>query len=504
MAFKNKTTLEKSWWYFISFLAIDLLSWLAFQNQLLGNIIFIILILTFLVLSYVSLPWAVLIFLIELILGSKGYLFFYSGNDLQISIRIGWFLVLMAVFVAKLFIPQTGLIWRQHLRHHKLFYAWLVACLAIVWAAMIGIGYNNFANWFLDLNAYFYLAVFLPLLVCWPEVWSKLKLVLIPAFSYLAFKTIVFFYLYSHFTTLDLDPLYHWFRNTGFGEISYFGGPFFRIFSQSQIFILLSALFSLLSVWFMVAKDNLSYVTFFRTKINWWLFAIFQLLALIISLSRSFWLGFIIAWLAALIYLLITKTNLLSLVRGLIISLSLIIIAVGLYFGVAQLPWPKPIALAGQNILMDRLTQGAGEAAGAARLQLLSPLWQRIEPRFLSGSGFGTTVTYLTTDPRIVSQAVGKQAWYTTYAFEWGYLDMWLKFGLVALMLYLYFFLSLITTTLGAFKKISFLSFIGLACLLSLAVTNITTPYLNHPLGIGAWLVIGLYLYHNKNNEQSI
>ncbi len=504
MAFGNKTILEKYLWFALIFLVVDLLSLLAFQNQLLGNVIFIILVTGFLILSFNSLPLALVVFFTELILGSKGYLFFLTLNGGQISIRIAWFLILMAVFVIKLLSPEAGLTWRQNLRHHKLFYAWLLSILAILWAAILGFWHNNFADWFLDLNAYFYLAIFLPLLLCWSEFWHKLKLVLWPTLSYLAFKTIIFFYFYSHFTSLDLSPLYHWFRDTGFGEISYFYGPFFRIFSQSQIFVLLSSLLGLLYICFIFIKDNLSITTFLKTKTNLCLFIIFQLLALVISLSRSFWLGFVVAWLVALLWLLLSRSrhNFIRLIKGVLVNLFLIAIAIGLYFGVAQFPLPRPIAYIGQNILIDRLTGSIGEAAGIARLQLLAPLWQKIAPHALLGSGFGTTVTYLTTDPMIVSQSIVGQSWYTTYAFEWGYLDMWLKFGLLALTVYLYFFFKLAIKNLRQLKNISPILLLGLMCLFSLAITNITTPYLNHPLGIGAWLVIGLYLYHNGSNEQ--
>ena len=50
------------------------------------------------------------------------------------------------------------------------------------------------------------------------------------------------------------------------------------------------------------------------------------------------------------------------------------------------------------------------------------------------GRGFGATVTYQTRDPRILADNGSGE--YTTYAFEWGWLDIWLKLGIFGLAAY--------------------------------------------------------------------
>src|SRR5690606_26879171 len=61
--------------------------------------------------------------------------------------------------------------------------------------------------------------------------------------------------------------------------------------------------------------------------------------------------------------------------------------------------------------------------------------------RPILGSGYGTTVTYETSDPRLLS-TIGSS--YTTYAFEWGYHDIWLKIGVVGASVYAWFLYSLL------------------------------------------------------------
>jgi hypothetical protein len=100
------------------------------------------------------------------------------------------------------------------------------------------------------------------------------------------------------------------------------------------------------------------------------------------------------------------------------------------------------------------------------------------------GSGFGATVTYVSRDPRVVQSTGGV---YTTYAFEWGWLEHWIKFGILGIPLLLFVLVRLARRILASQlpkeqKQVLVLS------LIALAAVHISTPYLNHPLGF-AWLV---------------
>ena len=124
------------------------------------------------------------------------------------------------------------------------------------------------------------------------------------------------------------------------------------------------------------------------------------------------------------------------------------------------------------------------EAALVSRWLLLPEIIKEIRQNPISGQGFGATVTYTSRDPRILeNEASGL---YTTYAFEWGYLDIWLKIGFLGLIAYLFLMYKIIYTNIVAGLKSDGEIYLGIAAsCLFLAIVNIFTPYLNHPLGIG-------------------
>src|SRR5690606_26066340 len=104
-----------------------------------------------------------------------------------------------------------------------------------------------------------------------------------------------------------------------------------------------------------------------------------------------------------------------------------------LVLAIVFLPVPGARDISGE-ILSQRTDQFASDAAAASRWQQLPPLREAIESQPAFGYGLGKTVTYISNDPRIRQQSPDGQ--YTTYAFEWGYLDQLLKFGLLGTALF--------------------------------------------------------------------
>jgi O-antigen ligase len=116
----------------------------------------------------------------------------------------------------------------------------------------------------------------------------------------------------------------------------------------------------------------------------------------------------------------------------------------------------------------------------------LSPLGAQIKKAPVFGSGFGTTLTFKSEDPRVTT--VNPTGMYTTSAFEWGYLDITMKIGIVGLGIYLYLIWKIGT---GLWKKRADNYNLGLLLgLIALLVINIFSPYLNHPLGIGYLMIL--------------
>jgi len=173
--------------------------------------------------------------------------------------------------------------------------------------------------------------------------------------------------------------------------------------------------------------------------------------------------------------------------------LGVLMVSLVLIFGVVKFPYPEPTDVSLAGMLAER-TLSASEAAAQSRWNLLSPLWQKIKHNFFLGAGFGKTVTYQSQDPRQLSR--GQKGFYTTYAFEWGYLDIWLKLGFLGLVAYL---ILIYKTWHFGWQKFKLLTLdrqkksliLGLLLgIIVVAVTSIFSPYLNHPLGIGYLILV--------------
>ncbi|MEK9158429.1 MAG: hypothetical protein AAB673_00295, partial [Patescibacteria group bacterium] len=103
-------------------------------------------------------------------------------------------------------------------------------------------------------------------------------------------------------------------------------------------------------------------------------------------------------------------------------------------------------------------------------------------------------------DPRILKTSPTGD--YTTYAFEWGWLDLWLKLGVIGLLVYLGLIWEIFkvgfSTISYKLQATSYMSFGLLMTLVALVVIHNFTPYLNHPLGLGWLIFTGLFLERNR------
>lgn len=471
--------------YFLLILLAETLSFSGYLWPNINKIGFVVICLATIFLAVKNLRYALLLVLAELIIGSKGYLFFYDINGAPVSIRIAMWLIVMGFWLAT--VINTAIKnkrWPNLLPdfvYAKYFYALAVA---IVWGAVMALFRgNDYGNIFFDLNNWFYLSLLFPIVACFKtkDDWQLLKKILGLAIAWLCFKTLFFLYFFSHDLFGANLTVYHWLGASGVGEVTKMTSGFFRIFFQSHIYALM-ALFLLLPTW--VEKINNKIIG----RHEWW--RITALLSIvIIALSRSFWVGLLAGLVALLAWLIKTKISakqifkLISLFFSSII-LSLIIITVIIKF---------PVPTVGQNIsAWDALNDRGqlNESAVSSRWSLIPKLWQAIKTAPITGLGFGKTVTYESSDPRILSQTVSGT--YETYAFEWGWLDIWLKMGLLGVLTYLLLLIKLIRNSLDQKQ-------IGLAlCLIALATVHFFTPYLNHPLGLGVVMLAAAWLNNRR------
>lgn len=412
-----------------------------------------------LILCMKRLEYGLYFVLAELILGGKGYLCSFDLQGVEISLRMALFVIVMAVWLSKLKIKD----FKSKIRFLRW---WGVLGIAIVWGLAIGLlRGNSFDDLFLDANGYFYIALILPFLwtVKVQDFWKNLGVVFFAATTWIAFETLFLVYLWTHglsnYVAANLRPVYEWIRNTGVGEITWLEGNFARVFFQSHIY-------NVAAFFILLARSK---------KLSSYTLLTINTAVILTALSRSFWAGVIVG-LVVLIILIRQRKQVCK--RFIIAAMA----AVLLLFIIARFPLPRPSDM-DLSFLQDRSNITTDTAA--SRWNLLPVLTNAALEHPVVGSGFGRTVTYISNDPRI--REVNISGEYTTYAFEWGWIDIWLKTGLLGLIA----FIGLLTSLAYQLYKAGKLS--DLAVLTSLTVIHFFTPYLNHPLGIGVLILVSIH-----------
>jgi len=484
-------------------LLAELLSFFVYWMRIVGDlnsVFFIVAVALTFGISLYNLRWGAYIALVELFIGSKGYLLALSIGEYTVSIRIGIFCAVMLAWLVLVVRKRLYReIWRKLVGQKSLLMLGAFCLWGLLFSATQG---STMRNIFLDFNAWLYFLYFLPLVTVLTEhkEINRITQIFTACVTALAIKSLVFLFVFSHRLGVMRD-FYQWGRDSGWGEFTLLKADFYRIFSQAHIFVIIG-FFILLG--FLFFKGSKQYVV----TSNKYLFLVVgaAMAVIFLSLSRSFWLGVAVGllltfgfaiykyrfwwreWAEALLRL--------SFLAALSVGILAIIVAV-------PIPGTTNLNLSG-DLIKERLDlAGAGVSS---RWSQLPNLITAISKHPIIGSGWGTTITYQSQDPRILTKdnPTGR---YTTFAFEWGYLDILLKIGLAGLAAYLYFIYQIVRQMLCVYQTSTDRSeraliiglLLGLAALL---VIHGFSPYLNHPLGIGYLLL--LLIVANVLSKQSI
>src|SRR3989338_4871588 len=483
----------------ISILAsVELFSFFGYLHPLAGAVLFWLIIAATLGMSLWRLEYGLLIALIELFIGSKGYLFSFDIGETVISIRIALFLVIMAVCLLRKIFSKKVSGFSFQVSSFSFWFLFLFAALAIGLIQAI-ILRNNYGNIFFDFNAFLFFAYLFPLVEILREKinWERLGKAAIASVSWVAIKTFIIFYVFAHGMWPYTPMVYKWIRDTGVGEITKMDQGFYRIFFQGQIY----ELFALI-IFLAIANSQ-------RLRVKYhWLLGAGLAAAVILSFSRSFWVGGV-AGLFALFFLLIfvlkAKWRSVSIFAAYLVAVFLA--GFILIFALMNIPPRKGKPASLFSLVSERAT--TQEAAGQSRMELLKPLWKGILKHPIIGSGFGATITYNSKDPRILQNNPTGE--FTTFAFEWGYLDLWYKMGILGPLAYLGLIGSVLLALWRAMKEKTEIILAGIsikaislgvfAALIALAAVHFFTPYLNHPLGIGFIILASLFTAFVRNRD---
>lgn len=467
------TRFERAWLYLVGTVVLEILSFFVFPYPVVNGMIAIVLSLGLLILTLMRPTTALAVLSIEYLIGSKGALFTYGAGETNqggVSIRVLFFCAFMAGWALRTIISRGWRRWYPLLIGRK---GYVALGVCVLYATFIGWIRGNGTTLFVDANAWLAWALLLPAIDLARSHGELVRRDILPALFagliWVGAKTVILLFLFSHGYIELMFLLYHWVRRTGVGEITRLevpGSPH-RIFFQSHIYALFTILWC--SAW--AASSRVS-----RSVYALWIFAWIES---IVALSRSFWMGLIGGGsvLMALVgfsqhrecvsmYAWVRKNATVFVASALFLVLILAI----------RLPGRSGASLA--DVFSGR--QDVGASAVVSRWQLLPELWKGIVRHPILGSGFGATVTYHSQDPRIVEATGGV---YTTYAFEWGWLEHWFKFGIVGIPLIAWILYDL-GHRMTRSRAPAWIRRAVLSSIVLLAITHFFTPYLNHPLGI--------------------
>lgn len=411
----------------------------------------------------------------ELFANSHGHLVSYEIGGFSVSMRMAVFGGVMLAWLGSVLARRS----RLAVADPRLtLFLPLIAAVAVGFS--VGFRENPAGLAFADGNAYLYLAYLLPILsIDWDGEKKRLLLqVFAASAAWVGTLTLLLLYVFTHFPEWMLGLVYRFVRDTRTGELTKMSGALFRIFLQAQFSVVAFAYF-LLPFLFVKSLDRRSI---------WRITGLFALVAavILISLSRSFWVGIVAGGavsVALVAYAAWPGLKTMGKAAGSLVTATAA--AAVLLVAVILFPFPYHVGRVGDltSLFSDRTTD-LSDVAISSRWNLLPPLVDEVTASPIMGSGFGEEVTFKTDDPR--ARAINPDGTWTTYALEWGWLEVWLKMGILGPIAFVYAFYGLVRGLWGGLRSDqAWVSVAFVSAVVMLYVTHVFSPYLNHPLGLG-------------------
>lgn len=461
-----------------------------------------------LVIAWKSLPAGLMIALAEIFMGGHGHLLDYEVFGFSVSLRMVIFAAVMLVWLVR-YVKYD--VHPKFSRFRDI--PWVIIGLAVLIGTVVGLLKYPEAQVLDDMNGYLTMLYLLPIIsIEWDQkLRRELVQVLFGSAIWLVFFTLLLSYLFTHLDGKSLHVLYTFVRDSRLAEITLqtvandageitnqYGarllgsdGYFYRIFMQSQIVVAAAATLFATGMFFIWRDQRLP--SLFGLSLAGFASTLF------LSLSRSFYLGLagalVLVWFLAFWH---GRHAFWNVARRSVTFVLLTVIGFTAAYLTVVFPLPQQPDIS-EAAFYSTSAETEREVAISSRWQLLGPMMEQIYSSPVLGSGFGTEVTFITDDPRI--REINPNGEYTTYRFEWGYQDIWLKLGLLGLLGFAWYAaVILIGVRFTAKRRGHAWIVIGLgAGILMLFVAHSFSPYLNHPLGLGLMLFILPFLeFPNK------
>ncbi len=434
----------------------------------LGTITLAIYFVIALVVAYKRLEWGIVFAFLELFTNPHGKLIFTTLFGQTLPLRMVIFGAVMLAWFA-LFVQGKA---RIDLARAKPFLVLSVGAAL----GFMGLFINNPSFAFQDGNAYIYLLYLAPILsIQWESVSKRLLLQCLAAgATWVTALSFGILYLYTHFTEPQLVNVYLFLRDVRIAEITPIISTVYRVFIQSQFFVIVFAIMAIALLFEKQEKQTVKQLVAILSL---------AIAVVVLSLSRSFWFGLVLAILSLTILWFVSVRpgfkEVLTFLRRSILS-----VVIGLFALVAIVLFPFPQRSTDVDLSDVFKQRASSDVAISSRWQLFDPMWQAIEEAPILGNGFGKTVTFISDDPRV--RAINAEGIWETYSMEWGWFEVWLKMGIFGLLgfviLGIYLAIGFIAQLKGEHRWLA-ISF--LTSLVFLYATHMFSPYVNHPIGLG-------------------
>jgi len=451
-------------------IGVDLLSFIGWSAPSFEAPIALVLLAVVAAGAMADIRWGVAVVLIELLWGSHGHLLHLSFAGAEWSLRMGIFAVVLAAAIWHLRNGAARQFVVRAVRTHPARWPALVFSATLAVAAILGALRHPWDRVFFDANAWAFILLAPAFLLAWREEHHRPWLVtaFLTGAAYLIVRTYVLFFLFTHDLGGLWVPLYQWVRDTRLGEVTVFPGGFPRVFLPSAVYFL--------------AAIPLAAHARSHPRLRWIVIG-GGVAVLTVGLSRSYWIGLLTIAAAGVIAGFVRTRRHAFPWRAVWHGAAAIAIGFAVAIALVRFPYPPRLTTAGfGETIVARFQQ---DAAVGNRWQQIAPLYAAIRSHPIFGSGFGAAVTYETRDPR--TRATHPNGEYTTTAFEWGYFDDLLERGFLGLLAELWLIATLVWYGLKTSSPHHASLSLGL---LAIAVVHATSPYLNHPLGIGMLLIV--------------
>lgn len=424
----------------------------------------------------------------EIMVGGHGHLIAADFFGLPLSLRIVIFAGVM-----------LGFLW--HAIFHRQFprfvvfrdTPFLLLGVAIAIGTVMGMVNNDLQNAFDDMNGYLTLAYLFPIAaITWDNTKRRhLLQALFASVVWIAASSLFIVYLFTHLPGFMLHEVYGFVRDARIAEVTLLTGPewfvqnllpsaspwYFRVFEPAHFF-------TMVMVFIIVAAG---YTLWKGERMPHAARAVFVLsiAAFVISLSRSFLVGAFAGLAVTGLFVLTELPKAWG--RGFVRTAQLAFLTflgAGIFWTAIVFPFPGHPDL--KDAAFYRETGDDTRAlAVSSRWNLLYPMFEAIMEHPVLGSGFGHEVTYVSDDPRV--RDINPSGEWTTYRFEWGYQDIWLKMGLLGLIGFVWYLIAVSRVFYFSYKTHGHRWLvIGLyAGIAALFATHVFSPYLNHPIGLG-------------------